>query len=504
MSRLRLWVFLPPFLVLLAACVYSLADKVSFLENVRFLNDWILQHFAWLYSYATFAFVLICVAVYFSPLAKIRIGGAAAKPLLSRWRWFSITLTTTVAIGILFWGTAEPLYHLHAPPEDMGIAPNTPEAAIFAMSTMLMHWTITPYAIYTIAGLMFALTYYNLKQPFSLGAMLYPLFGEKAHGRFGKTVDAICLYSLAAGMAASLGAGILTIGGGMESLFGIKKTPLLLGIVTIAIVGCFIISAASGLLKGIRILANWNIRAFLGLCIFVAIFGPTAYMLEIGGAGAADYLTHFFSRSLHTLDIKDTTWLNDWTIFYWANWLAWTPVTALFLGRLSYGYRVRDYIHFNLILPAIFGGLWMIVFSGTALQMDIAASGTPLYDELQAKGAESIIYEVLDRLPGATFMSVVFLLISFLSYITAADSNTSAMSGISSSGISPQSPEPAFSIKLIWGVTIGAIAWVMVTFAGLDGIKMSSNLGGFPALFLVIVVAVGMLKLIFKSEELRK
>ncbi|MEM0993023.1 MAG: BCCT family transporter, partial [Bacteroidota bacterium] len=405
MSRLRPWVFFPPFMVLLAACLYSFVDKDAFLEHASFLNDWILQYFGWLYSYATFSFVIICVVVYFSPLAKIRIGGKNAKPMLSRWRWFSITLTTTVAVGILFWGTAEPLYHLHTPPEGLGIAPNSPEAATFAMSTMLMHWTITPYAIYTLAGLMFALTYYNLKQPFSLTAMLYPLLGERAHGKWGKGVDAICLYSLAAGMAASLGAGILTIGGGMESLFGMSKTPLLLGLVTMTIVGCFIISAASGLLKGIRILANWNIRAFFALCLFVAIFGPTVYMFRIGGAGTLDYLTHYFPRSLHTLELKDTAWLNSWTIFYWANWLAWTPVTALFLGRLSYGYRVRDYIHFNLLLPAIFGGFWMVVFSGAALQMDIAAEGTPLYNVLQESGAESIIYAVLDRLPAPQLMS---------------------------------------------------------------------------------------------------
>ena len=134
----------------------------------------------------------------FSPIAQVKIGGKKAKPLLSKWRWFTITLCTTIAIGILFWGTAEPIYHLHAPPVGLGITPNSTEAAIFSLSTMFLHWTFTPYGIYTLASLMFALVYYNLKQPFNLGSLLYPLIGDRAHGKLSKVIDAICLYALVA------------------------------------------------------------------------------------------------------------------------------------------------------------------------------------------------------------------------------------------------------------------------------------------------------------------
>ncbi|MEM1328503.1 MAG: BCCT family transporter [Bacteroidota bacterium] len=499
MSRLRLWVFLPPFLILLFSCIYSLIDQNAFLAQATAINDWILDHFSWLYASTTFLLVLLCIVVYFSPLAKVKIGGEQAQPILSRWRWFSITLTTTVAIGILFWGTAEPLFHLHQPPDGLGIDPNSPAAATFSMSTMFMHWTFTPYAIYTIAGLTFAIGYYNLKQPFSLGAMLYPLLGKRANGRLAKIIDAICLFSLAAGMAASLGAGILTIGGGIEDLFAIENGKVSMGLVTVGIVLCFLISAASGLLKGIRILADINIRAFILLAIFVFLFGPISEQLAVGWSGLKDYVVNFVPRSLPFVGIEDRDWAHSWTMFYWANWLAWTPITAIFLGRLSYGYTVRDYIHFNWILPAIFGGVWMMIFSGTTLHFDQIESSA-LYATLQESGVERIIYAVFDRLPASEVMGIIFLLITFLSYITAADSNTSAMSGISSTGISPKSPEPSFGIKLVWGVTIGAIAWIMVSFAGIDGVKMTSNLGGFPALFLVIAVAIGLVKLIVKGK----
>lgn len=503
MSKLRHWVFWPPFLLLLGSTIYSGINVESYLEIVTALNDWILENFGWLFSFSTFGFLLICIWVYFSKIGKLKIGGADAQPILSKWRWFAITLTTTVAIGILFWSSAEPLYHLHQPPKDLGFDADSPESARFALSTMYMHWTFTPYGIYTLAGLMFALVYYNLRQPFSIGSMLYPLIGNRATGSLGKFIDAICLFSLVAGMAASLGSGILTIAGGLETMLNISRGPLLLAGITAVIVVSFIISAASGLLKGIRILSNINIQVFIMICIFILIAGPTLFIFQFGVESLGDYFYNFFQRSLYTGAITDSDWVNSWTIFYWANWLAWTPVTALFLGRLSVGYTVRDYIHFNLLLPSIFGCVWMMVFSGTSIHMDFYAENDPLYEVLNEQGHENVMYAIFERLPFAQITSFIFLLVSFLSYVTAADSNTSAMSGLSSTGISPTSPEPSFFIKLLWGSLVGIVAWVMVAVADVEGIKMASNLGGFPALFLIIGVAVGMVLMVQRGDLLK-
>lgn len=491
-------VFFPPIIFLLFTIGYSLIDSDGFLTGARSTNQWILDNFGWLFSWSTLSFVIVVVVIYLSPLGRMKIGGKDAVPLLNKWRWFAITLTTTIATGILFWGTAEPLYHLNAPPEGLGLEPGSDLAATFSMSTMFMHWTITPYALYTLAGLVFAISYYNRKQPYSLGALLHPLMGEKSTGAVGKVIDVISLYGLVAGMAASLGTGMLSITGGLDRTLGIPQSTLMIGLVGITIVATFIISSATGLMKGIRILSVLNTRAFIALGIFVLIFGPVAYMLRVGGSGVVDYILHFFSRSLSLDSGIDAGWEGSWTTFYWANWLAWAPITALFLGNLSVGYTVRQYIHYNLLLPSLFGGLWMLVFSGTAMNMDIEGGGS-LYAIMQASGEEQVIFSLLEALPLGKIISVIFVLIMFVSFVTAADSNTSAMSGISTKGISPDTPEAPFLIKLIWGVMIGLISFVMVTTAGTDGIKMISVLGGFPALFLLILVAAGAVKMIWES-----
>lgn len=499
MRKIKPLVFWPPFLVLVCSTIYSLVDGEGFLQNATQLNDFLLDHFGWLYSLAALSFLALCIWVYFSPIAHLRIGGAQAKPILSKWRWFSITLCTTIAIGILFWGAAEPLYHLHQPPAGLELTPNSIASMRFSMSTMFMHWTLIPYSLYTTAGLMFALMYYNAKRPFSLGVLLYPLFGERTTGGLSSFLDALCLYSLVAGMAASLGAGILTISGGLETLLGIESNAWMLGVITFAIVFAFILSAASGLMKGIRVLSDWNIRAFMVLAAFVFFTGPTLFLFKLGVESLGEFVQTFFQRSLYIGLAPEDNWSQSWTIFYWANWLAWTPISGLFLGRLAVGYTVREFIRFNLIYTSLFGGVWMVIFGGTSLHLDFFGESSPMYQVLQSGGPENVIFELLARLPFSKFVSIFFLLIAFLSFVTASDSNTSAMSGISSTGISPESPEPSFWIKVIWGVIIGVVAWTMITFAGIDGIKMASNLGGFPILFLMILVGFALVRVVWQG-----
>ncbi|MEL6866109.1 MAG: BCCT family transporter [Bacteroidota bacterium] len=502
-AQLNKKVFFPPLIFLLFTIIYSLNNNDQFLAKAQMANRWILQNFGWLFTWSTFLFLLILLGVYFSPFAKLRIGGEEAQPILSKWRWFAIALCTTLATGLLFWGVAEPLYHFNQPPDGLGVKERSEGAAAFSMSTMFMHWSFTPYGIYTITGLVFALVYYNLKQPFSIASLLYPLFGKKVYGTLGTLLDILCLYGLVAGMAASLGTGIFALMGGLDQVLGIPSSDFWLGIVGLAIVATFIVSAASGLNKGIRILSDWNIKAFFVLVLFVAITGPTSYMLEMAWTGVRDYGQHFLSRSTNIQSGIDTEWQYSWTIFYWANWFAWAPVAALFLGRLSVGYTVRDYLHFNLIFPSLFAMLWMSIFSGIALEQDVQSQGD-LFDLLTREGEQYVLYRLFESLPLSQGISILTILTLFISYVTAADSNVSAMSAMSSQGINPSNPEAPLWIKVAWGSVIGLIAWIMITTAGVDGIRLLCVLGGFPSLFIILLAGLGLIRIVWKMRKGRQ
>ncbi len=497
-AKLRHQVFWPPFVLLMVALIFSIADSDKFLDTTARINNFILNNFGWLFSAGTTLMLLTCLFICFHPIGKIKIGGAHAQPFLTKWRWFSIVLCTTIATGIIFWGTAEPLYHLADPPSFSGVEAGSAKAANDAMGYLFLHWTFIPYAIYCLPAVMFALAFYNQQKSFSLHSTLFPLLRNQQQPFLASFIDGICLYALVAGMAASLGAGILTLSGGIRNLTGYESQWLQL-VITCLIVGSFILSAVSGLMKGIRILSDINARIFTVLALFILFFGPTLAIVEYAASGLQVFFTTLPEMSLVSILHPEDPWPKSWTTFSWSNWLAWAPITALFLGRLSYGYTVKQFLIFNWILPSLFGMLWMSIFGGMTLDFELT-SKLGLGDLLQEQGPESVIYRIFEELPLRYIIAPLFLVTAFLSYVTAADSNTEAMGGISSTGISPDSPTPPTIIKVIWGITIGAVAFIMINMAGIDGIKMLSNLGGLPSLFLIVVINIGLLYLIISKK----
>ena len=469
------------------------------IERATWLTAVVLDVLGPVYSLAVILFLFICIVVYWSPLGRVRIGGASAKPLLSKWRWYTITLTTTLAVGILMWGSAEPLYHLHSPATALKIQPNSSAAVNFSLGTMFLHWSFLPYAIYTVAAVMFALMYYNRKQPFRLGSLFYPLFGANATKRWSKSIDALCLFCLVAGMSASLGSGILGLEAGLKYMFTLGGTWELKLFITLGIVAAFVLSAITGLLKGIRFLAAFNIILFFALWLFLLCYAPLQETLAMMVGGLKDFAIHLDDVSLYSLKFDDS-WAHDWTMMYWANWLAWTPITALFLGRLCLGYTVRQVILVNLVLPSITVILWLSVLSSTSIQLDQAMNGN-IFTMIQSSGNPGdALFSIFDGLPLATITGLILLLTAFLSYVTAADSNTSAMSGLCSNGISPESPEPKLWLKVVWGVLVGTVALTLLVFSSIDGIRIMSNIGGIPALFICLLVVVGLIKLLLNPK----
>ena len=496
-SQINHVVFWPPFLLLLFALLLNFLAPDRFTEVIDGANSWVLDHFSWLFTLCAFLSLCLCIWVCVSKFGKVRIGGSNAEPLMSMQNWFSITICTTIAIGILFWSTAEPVTHFSNPPADIA-KPNTPEAATFALSTMYLHWSFTPYAMYCVASLMFAFAYYNMKKPFSLGSTVTPLLGDWATGKGGNLIDAVCLYALVAGMAAALGSGILMLSGGLSQMFGLPSNTTVWAGIAFAIVATFIVSSATGLMNGIRILSDINTKLLILLAILAFLCGPMLWILSQSGQSLIDYVVHFVPRNTTFAPDK---WGKSWTVFYWAVWLAWAPITACFLGRISYGRTVREFMLVNFILPSLFAIAWMSIFGGTALHQEI--NGADLFAVLEAGGEQAVSYAVFEKFPFSNVVIVFYMVSAFICFVTSSDSNMSAMASISSTGISPENPEGNPWLKIVWGATVGTVAWVMISFTGgTDGIKILSNLGGFPAAILELLIIVSLAKVVLFHQQM--
>jgi len=469
---------------------------------VTTLNTWstvLLTRLSPVFAYTALISLIVMTAMYVLPIGRVTIGGEGAKPILSRFSWCTISLCNIASVGILFWAMAEPITHSSQPPASLGLVPNSPEAMRFALSTVYLHWTILPCAMYALPALLFAIAFYNLGLPFSLSSPLSLVLGRKLSGKLASSIDALSLFALVAGMAASLATGILTLSGGLGHLFGWKSAaPLWTGI-GVVVLFAFIASALSGLQRGVTYLSNINSIFFLLLGLFMIAYGPFSEMLALSIEGTKEFLTHFTGRALLSDFAANDPWPRSWTVFYWCVWLAWAPVTSAFLGRIAVGYTVRAFIFVNVIFPAAFSLVWMSIFGGSALAFQRA--GGDLVGLLQTHGPEALLYAVLAKLPLAAIIIPAFLVKAFISYVVAADSNSMSMAGLSTEGISPEQADPSTGLKLVWGGAVVAFALCLLCLSGVDGIRTLSYLGGIPALFYEIIAAVGLMKLCWRPEK---
>lgn len=490
-------VFWPPFLILLGAVIFSFIDEKGFANGTNALYDALSLNFDWLYAFISLVVVLLLIFILFSKAGNIRFGGENAKPHYTFVQWFAMSLCGGIAIGIVFWGVAEPITHFSSPA--MGIEPNSPEAVMFSISTCYLNWTITPYSLYNLATIPIALAVYNYKQRLSISSGLYFIMGDKCDGWIGKVVDAVCIFAMAGGIATSLGMGIMQLSSGVNYLFGFEVNHFLWLIIGLLIVGAFCLSSSLGVDKGIKFLSDQNFKLYIIVLIFVFIVGPSAYICKLGVQGLGDFVSTFFVRQTYLGVDTGEDWARWWSVFYWAVWIAYAPVVGVFFTRLCYGRTIREFLLVNLLAPSVFGVVWFTIFGGTAIDMQLSGA-YDLWNAIQTNGVESAVFSFFSQMPLGTVVIVIFLIVIFISFVTMADSMTYCAAALSTK-LEDSSAEPPLFLKLLWGITMGAVAYVMICFAGVDGTKMLSTLTSFPLLALMIAFIFATIKGLFLMDK---
>ena len=499
-KQIRWGVFLVPWILALFTIALNFISGEAFNSAIMTITNFILDDFSWLFSLMAFVCVILIIAAYFTPFGNVRIGGSHAKPMMNMSNYVWIVLCTIMAAGILLWACAEPLYHYYGPPAS--IEPESPEAIEFIFKDIFLEWTFTPMCIYGVPAILFAFLFYNAKKDYSIGNMLYPTLNYDTAKKVSPVVDVICLLALVCGMAASMGSAVFLVASGSESLTNgaISSGVTTWIIVGVIIVAAFIISAVSGIMKGIRILSTINSRIYICLGIFVFLFGPTFYILNQTIEGFGAYITDFAKQSLFLSAGDGDKWAMWWPVFYWCNWMAWMPVTSTFLGRISKGYSVKEAIRVIIVFPALFSVLWLGLFSASSLYYELAGAG--INDAMTAGGTAAATYAVLQQMPISVITILVFLIIVFISFVTASDSNTNAMSGLCTQGLSAEDTESPTWLKIVWGATIGVMCLVFVcAFQTTDALKYLSNLGGFPVVFLLIFIVISFIKVMMNPQK---
>ncbi|MGC5020817.1 BCCT family transporter [Micromonospora sp. DT47] len=449
---------------------------------------WVTNTFGWFFVVAADAFLVLSVVIAASRFGRIRLGADDDEPEFSTMAWVSMMFSTGMGIGLVFYAVAEPIQHYAVPPPAADVEPQTHAAAEVAMQYTLFHWTLHPWGIYAIAGLALAYSTFRKKRGNRISAAFEPLLGQRAYGRIGQAVDLLAVFATVFGSATSLGLGALQVTAGLGSATTVPDSTAVELVVIAALTAAFVVSAFTGLHKGIKWLSTTNVVLAVGLMVFVFVAGPTIYTLEVLPASVGDYLSGLTIMSTRTGAFSDPAWLGSWTIFYWAWWISWAPFVGIFIARISRGRTIREFVTGVLLVPSGASIVWFAIMGGTALRVQTTGARNLVADVRES--TESALFGLLQALPLATVTTVLASVLVALFFITGADSAALVLGSLSSRG----ALRPHRAVVVLWGVLIGAVAAALLLAGGLAALQQATILVALPFVVVMLGLAVALLR----------
>ncbi|ANI38710.1 BCCT family transporter [Mycolicibacterium vaccae] len=451
---------------------------------------WVMDNTGWLFVLTSTGFVVFVLYLALGRYGTIPLGRDDEPPEFNGISWVAMMFSAGMGIGLMFFGVAEPLAHFTTPPPGTGPEGN-PDAVQTAMATTLFHWSLHPWAIYAVVGLAIAYGVYRKGRLQLISAAFEPLFGPRVNGPWGKVIDMLAIFATLFGSAASLGLGALQIRSGLQIVGGIGETgnTILVVIITVLTL-CFVLSAVSGVARGIQWLSNINMVLAVALAMFVFVVGPTVFILNLLPTTLGSYFADLNMMSARTgAEGPDVNaWLQSWTIFYWAWWVSWTPFVGMFIARISRGRTIRQFVAGVLLVPSLVSLVWFAVFGGAAINEQ--QNGTDLAGE---GGVEAQLFTLLEQYPITTIASVVVMVLVAIFFVSGADAASIVMGSLSQRG----TIRPSRSTVVFWGVATGAVAAVMLLVGGEDaltGLQTITIIAALPFVLVMVGLAVALIK----------
>ena len=492
-SRINPLSFWPAFIIAVGFILLGVTNQEVFGQFLNASLDWISVNFGWFYLLFGLSAIIFALILAFTKIGHIKFGGPDAKPEYTLWQWFSMALCGGIGTGILFWAMGEPIFHMAGPPAALGAEPFSRQAGIFAVSQTILHWTLAQYSLYSICGVAIGLMAYNRHKALTVTSIFEPFIPVRYQKSLKTFISAASLFCIAGAVSCSMAAGLMQIGSGLDFIFGIPANKVTWFLIAAAIIGAYVISAVTGIKKGMRILSSFCTRMFMLLLVIVLIGGPTIFILNIGTEAIGDLLNNLFSRSviLPTMAESDT-WPKSWIIQFMASFAVYAPLIGLFLSRLARGRTVRQFILMNIFAPSIFCAVWISIWGGCAVYFQ----HTGIFDIWQAvntKGMESTIFTLLNNLPFGYLLSVLFIVSVFASFTTLADPMASTMATLSTKGLLVGEEAPRY-LKIAWGCTFGLISYFLVASRGADAVRGLFTIVGLPMAFMIVFYVICLIK----------
>lgn len=489
-------VFIISVIIALSIIVYGYVFNGSLTYISENIMSWVSNKLGWLYILFVFFLCLFLLWLALGKYGDVKLGDDNEVPEYSNFNWFAMLFCGGTGIGLVFWSLAEPLSHYANPPAT--IEAGTLDAMNFSIRNCFLHWGITQWVCFALLGLGIAYFQFRKKKNGQISNLLTPLIGEKrTRGFIGKSIDTFLVIVSFCGVATSLGLGVSQINGGLTYLFNIPNNKTTWFFIIFVITIAFLISAVSGVNKGIKYLSSLNTYIAFALLIIAFLVGPHVEILNSMVNGIGQHIQNFFADILMINAFGDNTWIMNWRVFYFAWFIAWCPFVGMFIARISKGRTIREFIIGVVVIPTIFTIIWLSVFGTIALSATATWSVENILKLVASP--ETAVFIVFNQYPLSKIISILIIVLLAVFFITSADSATYSLSMMTSDGdINP----PAYK-KVVWAVIEAALAYVLLSVGSIKPLQTISIAASLPFLFIMIFSCPALMKEL-KKEDLNK
>lgn len=485
------------------AASFILLFGLAVISNPQVAGEWLLaaQNWAantvgWYYMLAMTLYLVFVVVTALSGYGKIKLGADHDEPEFSYLSWAGMLFAAGISITLFFFCVSEPLTHLLQPPQGEA---GTAQAGRQAMQLLFLHWGLHGWGVFAFVGMALAYFAYRHNLPLALRSALYPLIGKRINGPIGYAVDGFGIIATVFGLGADMGFGVLHLNSGLDYLFGIPHTQWVQVILISLMMGAAVVVAIAGVDKGVRVMSDINMVLACALLLFVLFAGPTQHLFNTLIQNLGDYLGALPRKSFDVYAYNEPSdWLGGWTVFYWAWWIAWAPFVGLFIARISRGRTIREFVFGVLLIPLGFTLAWMSIFGNSAILQVL--NGATALGQSALENPSMSLYLLLETYPWSKVVIAVTVFISFVFFVTSADSGTVVLSTLSARDGSPDEDGPNW-LRVFWGAMTALVTSGLLFAGSIDSLKSAVVLTSLPFSVILLAMMWGLHKAFYLESQ---
>lgn len=470
-----------------AVAIWGGVDPNGLAEIARTIVGEMFRSRGWFVMLTVSTLLFVCAWLAISSTGRIRLGRNTDEPEFSTGAWISMLFAAGMGVGLLFYGTAEPISHFNAVRK---VFPE-PEAGMVALAVTNFHWGLHAWAIYASVGLVIAYFSFRRGTPTLLSAPFAAVFPGEAWAKvIGWLADFLAIIAIAIGLGGSIAMGVFQIRDGISVMTGLNPSATLALSLLFLLIMAYVPALIVDLDKGMAKLSKAAMMIAGALIVFVVVTGPTSFLMGTTLSATGEYLSLAIPQGFRTFALYKGMqgWFQDWTLTYMVWWLAWAPFVGVFIARISKGRTIREFVSVVIIVPTLFSVLWFGVFGGIGFFEIINGEG--LIIEVVTRAIGETTFVVLSNLPLSSLTQAGTIIAAFLFVITSVVSAAVVLSMFSTGG----NQTPPARIKLIWGLILGALGLVMILSDSIEAVRSLIALGAMPFVFIAVLLVICLIR----------